>query len=92
MGRIRIKLPAGKLHRQPKTNLQKFCSVLYSVLHENGGQPPPVISFLGSLEYSIFYSIARYFYQEAILCCCQNAVAINLQDLSTGLHEAGEKL
>ncbi len=42
-------------------------------------QNSPEISFLGSLEHSIFYSIARFFYEKAILCFHQNAVAINLQ-------------
>ncbi len=38
-------------------------------------QTSPEISFLGSLEDTIFYSIARFFYQTAIQCCRQNAVA-----------------
>ncbi len=42
-------------------------------------QTSPEISFLGSLEDSIFYSKANFFYQKVILCCHQNAVAINLQ-------------
>ncbi len=34
---------------------------------------------MGSPKDSIFYSIARFFYQRAILCCHQNPVANNLQ-------------
>ncbi len=37
------------------------------------------ISFLGSPKDSIFYSIARLFYQKAILCCHQNPVANSFQ-------------
>ncbi len=37
------------------------------------------ISFMGSLEDSIFSSIAWFFYQKAILCCRQNAVSNTLQ-------------
>ncbi len=37
------------------------------------------ISFLGSPINSIFYSIARFFYQTAILCCHKNPVANSLQ-------------
>ncbi len=37
------------------------------------------ISFLGSPKDSIFYSIARFFYKTAILCCHQNPVANSLQ-------------
>ena len=37
------------------------------------------ISFFDSPKDSIFYSIARFFYQTAILCCHKNPVANSLQ-------------